>query len=256
LQIRELSGHSGEVRSLIQLKDGLLASGSCDTTIMIWNCTNGLLVKLLKVNDDCVHDLIQFNDETLTSSGFATIKFWNLKSYSRVKTLTVISNGGISSLLLLNTLNIAGGLWDGTIVIWHLKSEKVVNYLYGHINKVASLVYLDKLYLASASRDGSIKIWNYETGDEIRTIKTRSSEVASIVLLKNDLLASAYWDKSIQIWNHTSGHLITTYNGHDDSVISLCLLKNGYLASASYDGYIRMWRVINEMRISSRNLNY
>jgi WD40 repeat protein len=53
VQVQKLIGHSRDILALFQLKDGLLASGSCDKNIKIWNYTTGLLLNTLKGHTVC-----------------------------------------------------------------------------------------------------------------------------------------------------------------------------------------------------------
>ena len=45
-----LKGHKSGIQSLVQLDDQLLASASYDTTIRIWNSSDGSLVETLQAH--------------------------------------------------------------------------------------------------------------------------------------------------------------------------------------------------------------
>jgi WD40 repeat protein len=258
-QIQQLTGHSGEVRALIQLNPeggGHLASGSCDSTIKIWNITSGRLVTTLAGHVACVNDLHVAAHSALdhnkrrtyllfSSSDDTTVNIWNLKNRRVFKTLRA-QRGPVLSLLLINTTLICG-MHNGPIIIWNWELGLIRNYsLYGHMNAVKCLIYLGKCHIASSSADYSIKIWNYETGDQIETLLAHINNVNSIVLLKNGHLASASADGTIRIWNSTNWMQVDVYRGHEGAVISLCVLKSGNLASASFDADIRIWYSLNE----------
>ena len=50
----KLNGHTKKVKSLSLFSNNLLASGSCDSTIKIWNLTTTLAIKTLNEHKGCV----------------------------------------------------------------------------------------------------------------------------------------------------------------------------------------------------------
>ena len=120
------SGHADEITSLASLDNNLFASASIDTTVKVWDLSEG-----------------------------------NLKYsfYSRFGG----HSGSVLALSFLNDKNLlASGSSDKTIKIWDLTTGKIVNTLSkaigGHTASVKFLTYLGNNLLASGS-DNSIKIW-------------------------------------------------------------------------------------------------
>ena len=120
------SGHADEITSLASLDNNLFASASIDTTVKVWDFSQGYL---------------------------------KYSFYSRF-------GGHTDSVLALSFLNdknlLASGSSDQTIKIWDLTTGKIVNTLSkangGHTTSVKFLTYLGNSLLASGS-DNSIKIW-------------------------------------------------------------------------------------------------
>jgi WD40 repeat protein len=78
-QVRTLSGHSGSVYSVAFSPDGrLLASGSDDTTIKLWEVATGREVRTLTGHTDWVRSVAFSPDGRLLASGSndKTIKLW------------------------------------------------------------------------------------------------------------------------------------------------------------------------------------
>jgi len=87
--IQTLTGHTGGFRSLVVLPDGLLASGSLDSTIRIWNVTNGTCIKTLVGHSDYVTSLVILPNGLLKSGSYDnTIRIWNVNTGITKKTLT------------------------------------------------------------------------------------------------------------------------------------------------------------------------
>ena len=73
-----LQGHTSSVRSVIQLADGRLASGSYDETICIWSTSTGQCEKVLQGHTSDVKSVIQLTDGRLASgSNDKTIRIWS-----------------------------------------------------------------------------------------------------------------------------------------------------------------------------------
>ena len=72
-------GHNGRVRAFTYLGDEMLASGSRDATIKIWNLNTGLNTKTLLGHTDYILSLAKLKENSLIASGSAdlTIKIWN-----------------------------------------------------------------------------------------------------------------------------------------------------------------------------------
>jgi WD40 repeat protein len=74
-----LNGHSNNIWSLVLLPNGLLASGSADKKIMIWNITKTFPLNTLTGHKNQIRALAVMNEDYLASGGYdRTIKLWSL----------------------------------------------------------------------------------------------------------------------------------------------------------------------------------
>jgi WD40 repeat protein len=79
-EVLKLTGHTRSIWGLVKIKqnDVRLASGSFDSTIKIWNYTNGRLLNNLIGHHDEIYNLVSFNDERIASSSKdKRIFIWN-----------------------------------------------------------------------------------------------------------------------------------------------------------------------------------
>ncbi len=94
--ILELLGHTDRVRGLKQISFDILASGSWDATIKLWNITTGELIRTLTGHTNRIHwslDLINNNNggqpSTILVSGSMdeNVKLWNWSTGECLRTI-------------------------------------------------------------------------------------------------------------------------------------------------------------------------
>lgn len=129
--LQTLEGHMDWVNSVVFSNDGILiASGSSDKTIKIWNVATGEEEQTLKGHMDEVNAVVFLNDGTLIASGSS----------------------------------------DSTVKIWNVATGEEERILEGHTGSVISVVFSnDGELIASGSYDKTVRIWNVATGINIKS---------------------------------------------------------------------------------------
>lgn len=187
-------GHEKDINIIsIAPNDSLVASGSQDKTVKLWNTTDLSERATLKGHKRGVWDC-QFSpiDRVLaTSSGDKTIKIWSLSDYSCVRTF----QGHLSSVLrvrfLSTGLQLVSSGADGLLKVWTIRTNECEATLDAHSDKVwamdlaygASHVYGDATHkdlLVSGSADSSLLVWK-DTTAELEE-EHRASQAESILL--------------------------------------------------------------------------
>jgi WD40 repeat protein len=95
-----LTGHSDEITSFVISPDSqILASGSKDKTIKLWNLKTGQLIHTLNKHLDAITALVISSDGELLASGSKdkTIKLWNLKTGKLIRSFS--NTGEIHSIV-------------------------------------------------------------------------------------------------------------------------------------------------------------
>ncbi|MCJ8281520.1 MAG: WD40 repeat domain-containing protein, partial [Rivularia sp. ALOHA_DT_140] len=167
-----LEGHTGSIYNVGFSPDGkILASGSLDKSIKLWNVETGEeILPRLKNHKRKVYN-VSFNPQDKTqlasSSADGTIRLWNLET-GEYKEL-IGHKGKVYSLSFTQDGEILAstGL-DKTIKLWNAKTgEEIFSPLTGHKGKVYSVSFnpKDKTQLASGSADGTVRLWNISTGE-------------------------------------------------------------------------------------------
>lgn len=202
-----LNGHEDHVRTVAFSKDGkLLATGSNDLTVNVWDPMTGDLIYTLEGHNEPVRSVTFSNDGKLlvSASDDKTIKVWKVD--------------------------------DGTLI-------KTID---AHDDRVRCVRFTnDSKFLISSGNDYKVKIWRVKDWELEKTLEDLHETYVANVALSPDqkLLASADTDGNILFWSFPDGAPL--YSAEQPSwVTSLTFSNDGEtLFTTGYDGSIRIWRI-------------
>ena len=266
--IRTLEGHTSMVHAVTISPDAqILASGSSDTTIKLWELHSGKPLRRLgrwfSGHSGIVGALVFSHDGEILASGSwdETIKLWSASTGRQIRNLK--GHNSCVNCLSFSPDNqlLASGSLDSIIKIWEVKTGREANNFTGHFDSICSVVWSpDGQFLASASADYTIKIWQVSTGREIYTLTGHSLFVNSLAYSQDgSILASASSDNTIKLWEVSTGREIDTFIGHYDVVWTVALSPDRqFLVSGSWDKTIKIWQLStgNEICTLKGHSNY
>ena len=213
-----LEGHTDNVWSVAFRPNGkMLASGSWDQTVRLWNVNTGHLLHTLRGHTDTVMSVAFSPDGNTLASGSwdGTIRLWNPRNGKLKRTLREHTNGISSVAFSPDGLTLASGSADTTIRLWNPNNGKLKRTLRGHTNTVDSVAFSpDGATLASGSRDTTIRLWNPNNGKLKRPLIGHTGDILRMMFSPDGAtLASGSLDTTIRLWNPRNGrHLRTLIN--------------------------------------------
>jgi WD40 repeat protein len=213
--LHTLTGHHDIVRTIAfgQLGDRLLlASGSLDQTIRLWDVSEGTCLKTLSNNCAVL---------SLT---------WLLDSDRPDRPL------------------LASGGNDGVIKLWDWQAATFLK-LEGHTDSIWSLATSpDGRTLVSGSDDRTLKCWDGKTGHLLRTLRGHDNRIWSVAVSPNGhQIASGSEDKTLKLWDSQDGHCLRTLHGYHNTTFPIAIFLDKTqahtLLTFSEDHQVRFWNL-------------
>jgi WD40 repeat protein len=170
--LARLEGHTDAVTSLSYSGDGtMLASGSLDKTVRLWDVPAGRLRHTLSGHSDIVRSVAFSPDNSYVVSGGndKVARHWDVPTGALVRTLVphldIITSVAISP----DGTTIASGSWDGTAKLSNAQTGGLVATL-NDVGSVVELSFLrDSNTLVTAT--ARVKVWNSRTGQVLEELR-------------------------------------------------------------------------------------
>ncbi|CAE7129932.1 unnamed protein product [Rhizoctonia solani] len=210
-----LRGHSSWVRSVSYSPLGnLIASGSRDTTIRLWDPSTGQQLGDAIKGNQTFYSVAFSPDAKLIASG---------SSYDRYSTRRGVQ-------------------------LWDVQTRKALSELFkGHTNLVQSVSFSpDSARLVSGSHDKTIRVWDVDRETAIlRPLEGHKSAVKSTAFSPDGAqIVSGSKDRTIRLWDSRIGRMIgKPYTGHTDFVYSVSFSPMGTYIASGGDRTVRLWDI-------------
>jgi Caspase domain/WD domain, G-beta repeat len=226
----------------------MIASGSGDKTVKLWNAASGQELRTLIGHSSPVLS-VAFSPDSRTvasGSGDATIKLWDTESGRELRTLAGRASPVLSVVFSPDGRLMASGSEDGTVRLWDVANGQELRELRGHAGAVHSVVFSpDSRVIASGSGDTTIELWDAANGRALRALHGHVDAVYSVAFSPDGrTIASGSGDKTVKLWDAASGRELRTLIGHAGRVWSAAFSPDGRtIASGSEDTTIKLWDV-------------
>jgi WD40 repeat protein/tRNA A-37 threonylcarbamoyl transferase component Bud32 len=241
-------GHSMAVSAVAWSPDGkLIASGSGDNTVQIWDATNGNTLLTYQGHTDYVYDVAWSPDGKLIAScgNDGTVQIWDASDGRHILTYPGDPTMYVSAVAWSpDGRFIASGSEDNTVKIWDAATGHTILTYNEHTDSVNTVKWSpDGKYIASGGDDDTVQIWGPTDGKTVTTYAGHNDTVNAVAWSPDSMhIASGSDDTTVQVWGATSSNLIFTYRGHSDAVYAVAWSPNGKrIVSGSADTTVRVW---------------
>lgn len=208
------TGHSELISAIAFSADSqLVASGSWDNTLKIWDAATGVQIRALNGHSNRVTSVAFSPDGKLLASGSMdyTAKVWDAMTGQVLHTLTKHSMPVQSVAIGRDGSMLATAGIDKLIILWDLNTGKEIRILSGHEGNVSSVAFSpDGARLASSSWDHTVRVWNTTTGAVIHKLEAPGALMSVAFSADGRTIASAGFRSVIKAWDAASGQELYT----------------------------------------------
>jgi WD40 repeat protein len=206
-----LYGHTDSIWSIAFSPNGkIIASGSSDRSVKIWDCETGLCVNTFIGHTRPVLSVAFSTDgKTIAScGGHSVIKIWDVVTGECIQSLN--ERACYKILFSPDSKTLACCSTTGIIKLWNFRQSEYIQLgEYGHA-VISSAFSPDGKILACGSKDGIVRLWDISTASCI-SFSTNIGSIWSLAFSSDGLILAIGADaQTIQLWNVCMGKEIQT----------------------------------------------
>jgi len=237
-----LKGHTSCVSCLAVLSNGVLASGSYDGTIKVWDVKTGVCQRTLSGHERGISTIVALPNGMLVSVSIdKTVKLWDVFASKCIRTFFKFDR--IDVLVALSRGRLAHASPFKFIVVWNYSTGRVQYTLKGHTGVVRALAVLSDERLASASSDKTIRIWDLSNDDAqcTKILNGHANPIYQLAVLSKGRLVSScegIYDESMRVWDVSTAKCVHTLKTHVSTFVAL---PSGSIAYSPNGNDICVW---------------
>jgi WD40 repeat protein len=232
--LHKLRGHQSGANSLAfssnrQQQQQLLASGSADGTVQLWDTHTRECAGVLEGHTRCVMSVAFSPDSRLLASASddRTVRLWDVVERRVASPVHVLRGHAYVSSLSFSPdgRQLASGSWDCTVRLWSVP-ECVPGPVLQHACPVYCVAFLPVVgsnMLASGDSHGIVRLW--DVGGIIkRELQGHSRRITSVVFSPDgSQLVTGSDNNTVRLWSVASGKLVKVLTGNSVRFQQRCL---------------------------------
>ncbi|MGW1917239.1 WD40 domain-containing protein [Streptomyces sp. NPDC002076] len=252
IPLRTLQGHTGRVYA-VKFRGRVLATGSSDGTVRLWDPVSGRCPHRLEIHADGVWPVVLDAEGALLATGDAdgVVTVWDTASGTPLHRLPGHSAPVYTVAFGPGDTTLVTGDASGAVRLWDLESGRRTGELPGHRGAVYRARFSpDGTLLATTDqgddRDGgTVRVWDLATGTPRHEFTGHSGRVYTLDFHPGGaLLVSGDTEGEVRLWDLAGGRSAGLLGGCRGAVYQVLFdPEGGLLAAGDSAGVVRLWGV-------------
>jgi WD40 repeat protein len=233
-----------------ELKGRILASGSDDHKVRLWDVYSGRCLKAFQGHASRVWSVAFSPDGKTLASGSddQTVRLWDVGTGKCLHVLSGHTNWIRAIAFHPSGQLLASGSDDQKIRLWEVSSGECLTTLRGHTNWVWSVAFSpDGQLLASGGNDQTVRLWDVNSRQCVKVLQGHTDWVRCVAFMPHSqslILASSSNDQTVRLWDVHTGRCLSILQEHTNRVRSIAFSQDGQiLACGGEDNSIGLWDI-------------
>lgn len=233
--------------------DGSLLATAGYREVILWNATNGELVRRITNLAERIHDIEFSKDGTHLAVAAGTpgqmgeVKIFNVADGTLAADLFTTDDEVFSVAYSPDGTKIAAACADRSVRIYDVATKARLLMVEDHADWVMDVAWSpDGTKVATASRDKTSKIFDANTGEALGTFNGHGQPVFGVAFLADGKqIASSGRDAKIRVWNVADAKQAREIGGFGNEVFKIVVTPEGNVLSGSADKQVRLNNLAN-----------
>lgn len=211
-EIRRWQAHDGGINSMLFTTDGKLVTCSSDRTIKVWDLTGNAITTLKQTKEINSISLSADGKLLASGSADGIIKIWDVVNWGELRLLTTAGKAVFALAFSNDGQLLVSGGTDQSVRLWETRSWQTVRAFNDLNSAVYSLAFSpDNKLVAAGNAEGVVRLLETDYGSTRMTLSGATGNVNGLNFSDDGKwLTSAHDDGSLRIWATANGQLNAT----------------------------------------------
>jgi WD40 repeat protein len=194
----------------------LLATGSVDDSLKLWDLSAGLQLRSLSARGHHVEGVAFSPDGHLLATAGGrdqNVKLWDVESGQEIRTLNCSRSGARADLEVIKVEFSSDGQWlaaatnDTAVTTWEVSSGRSAGAFHSNerLDRVVAVNLDSRLAATAAADSNTVQVWDLSTGNSVRTLNSNAGTLRTVLFSRDGHYLLAAGESAGSVWDVAQG---------------------------------------------------